>query len=108
MLSVLPLTLRFILTTFLWPKETTDLPQPLTFGLRHQHGISNSYSFIFSDVASSFAPETFTVNTRHVGVHQPASFAAFSSARKRSMRYMENEFVKWNKASVSGPNAENR
>jgi putative lipase involved disintegration of autophagic bodies len=109
MLSLFHIGLQFLFSTFLWPKEgVLDLPQPLTFELRHQHGVSNSSRVIFSDHASSFAPESLRVNTRHLGVQRPTSFPAFSAARLRSMRRMENEFTQWHETKVVGPNVESR
>jgi hypothetical protein len=108
MFSLLPVTLRVILASFLWPKQPAVTPPPLTFELRHHHGVSNSSRVVFSDIAPSFAAQTFSVNTRAIDVHRPSSFSAFSSARMRSMRRDESELLQWDQASVVGPDVESR
>ncbi|EGN97866.1 hypothetical protein SERLA73DRAFT_182624 [Serpula lacrymans var. lacrymans S7.3] len=109
MFDILPLTLRFLIGSFLWIKEpSVATSPPLTFQLRHEHALSNSSLIIFSDIAPSFAPEVYGVNTASVRAHKPVSAAAFHSARFRSMRYAQSEPFLWEDIEVQGPNVEDR
>ncbi|KII89449.1 hypothetical protein PLICRDRAFT_608546 [Plicaturopsis crispa FD-325 SS-3] len=107
MFDLVPTALRLLLGTFLWTKE---IPAPLRFQLRHEHGVSNDSRILLSDVVSSNAlvQETYNVNTRRIRAHRPSSFSAFSSARFRSLWNLESEILRWDEVEVDGPNVDDR
>jgi lipase ATG15 len=110
MYSLLPTTIRILLSSFLWPKDsqiTTSPSSPLTFSLRHEHGTDGS-RIVFSNVVSSFAPTTYAVSTRHVDLHRPSSFSAFSKARWPSTSDIRLEPLKWHDIKVVGPDVDRR
>ncbi|KAG0701595.1 Alpha/Beta hydrolase protein [Suillus ampliporus] len=115
MLNLLPTTLRFLLGSLLWLDSVPQpgpaiLPArpPLSFQLRHQHAITNDSRAIFSNVAPSFAADSYTVSTSNVQAHRPQSAKAFHSARLRSIRHDQSEYVLWDTTDVLGPNVEDR
>lgn len=116
MLNLLPATLRFLLGSLLW----LDFSQPpllpvvlpactsLSFQLRHEHAITNDSRVIFSNVAPSFAADSYVMSTSNIQTHRPQSAKAFHSARLRSIRYDQSEQVIWDTTNVLGPNVEER
>jgi hypothetical protein len=115
MINLLPATLRFLVGSLLWfnfsqPPAIVPAPRPspLSFHLRHQHAITNDSRVIFSDMAPSFAADSYDVNALNIQTHRPQSATAFHSARLRSIRYDQSERVLWNPTDVLGPNVEDR
>jgi len=108
MLGVLPNTLRALIATFLWSKNVEETASPLTFQLRHQHGVTNGSRIIFSDVPPSFAADTYQISTVDIKSFRPESFAAFGKARMRSMRQMQTEPLAWWDVNVPGPDVTKR
>lgn len=113
MLSLLPTAIRTLLATFLLTDPLPDVntldSTPLRFQLRHQHAtVSNSSKVIFSDIAPSFAAETYSVGTRHIKSHRPTSFSAFSSARFRSVQEGQSDALLWRETNVVGPDVKRR
>lgn len=108
----LPIALQTLLVSFLWADvDNSKVTQPtpvMKFQLRHQHAVSNTSRVLFSDIVPSLMSETFNVDTQHVISHRPTSFSAFSSARFRSMRHMQNDALLWHETDVLGPNVTNR
>ena len=110
MYSLLPVALQSLLTSFLWI-DSANRPgatPPLRFQLRHEHAASNTSRVVFSDVSPSFVPEVYEVDTRHVPIHRPISFSAFSGARLRSMRHAQDDALIWEEGDVLGPNVNDR
>jgi putative lipase involved disintegration of autophagic bodies len=107
MLDILPNTLRALIATFLW-STTNKNDTPLTFQLRHQHGVTNESRIIFSDVPQSFTAETYQISTANVKAVRPQSCTAFWNVRTRSMRHMETEPLDWWDTDVPGPDVSKR
>ena len=94
----------------------------LKFELRHLHAVSSSSATVlFSDVSSPELLQTHTlsdpsgstkasysVQTSSIKTHRPSSFASFSNARLRSLRFGKNEWVDWKEDEILGPNVESR
>ncbi|KAG1769004.1 hypothetical protein EDD22DRAFT_191807 [Suillus occidentalis] len=99
MLNLLPTTLRFLLGSLLWldfsqpPLPPVVLPArtPLSFQLRHEHAITNDSRVIFSNVAPSFAADSYVMSTSNIQTHRPQSAK-----------------VLWDTTNVLGPNVEER
>jgi len=84
-------------------------PQPLTFQLRHLHGVANTNHIIFHDVPPSIVSESqHTVQTRPTKVHRPSSYAAFTHARQQSMHHRFTEDLRWDEDEVPGPDTTDR
>lgn len=106
--NLLPNALQYLLTSFLWSKDSPSYrnPPPLRFELRHQHAISNSSRIIFSDVrpgSSGFVAEEYGVGTKSMTVHRPTSRDRFFSARWNSLTS-----VPWDEIEVEGPDIRDR
>ncbi|OAX32964.1 alpha/beta-hydrolase [Rhizopogon vinicolor AM-OR11-026] len=113
MLNLLPVTLRFLLGSLLWldspqPPAVQSAPSPISLHLRHQHAITNDSRVIFSDMAPSFAADSYDVGTLKIQTHRPQSAKAFHSARLRSIRHDQSERVLWDPTDILGPNVEDR
>lgn len=108
MFHLLPTTLRALIATLIWSKETNSIPSPLRFQLRHEHGVSTDSRTIFADVPPSFTAETYQISTTDVKTYYPDSFTSFTNARTRSMRHMQSEPLTWKDKDVAGPNVEKR
>jgi len=110
MFSLFPNTLRLLLASFLWNKEpqALDGATQVRFQLRHQLASSNGSRLVFSNVAPSFAAETYAVNTRTMEIYRPSSYAHFSRARLRSMRNMQSEWHLWDGVETLGPQVRSR
>lgn len=106
--NLLPNTLQYLLTSFLWSKDSSSYkpPAPLRFELRHQHAVSDSSRIIFSDVrpgSFAFRPEEYGVGTKPTTVHRPTSRDLFSSARWNGLIS-----VPWDEIEVEGPDIHDR
>jgi putative lipase involved disintegration of autophagic bodies len=108
MFNVLPNALRALIATFLWSKSVQETGAPLTFQLRHQHGVTNQSRIVFSDVPQSFAVETFQISTTNVKASRPESSAAFVNARERSTKQLQTEPLAWWDVDVPGPDVTKR
>ncbi|KAG2131266.1 Alpha/Beta hydrolase protein [Suillus bovinus] len=113
MLYLLPTTLRFWLGSLLWldfsqPPAVLPARTSLSFQLRHEHAITNDSRVVFSNVAPSFAADSYVTTTSNIQTHKPQSAKAFHSARLRSIRYDQSEQVLWDTTNVLGPNVEER
>lgn len=108
MFYVIPTALRALVASFLWSNEIHEALTPLRFQLRHEHGVFNESRTIFSDIAPSFAAESYQVSTQHVQSFRPDSFTAFSNARARSMMHMQSEPLDWDDTDVLGPDVSKR
>jgi putative lipase involved disintegration of autophagic bodies len=109
MYSLLPVAIQTLLTSFLWTdNQHLNATKPLRFQLRHEHAVSNASRIIFSDVAPSFVPDVYGVDTRHVISHQPSSMSAFSRARLRSLRHAQNDASLWKENDLLAPNVKHR
>ena len=99
-----------------------NVSPPLKFELRHLHAVSSSSATVlFSDVSSpellqthtlsdpsGSTKATYSIHTNSIKTHRPSSFASFSNARLRSLRFGKNEWVDWEEDEILGPNVDNR
>lgn len=103
--NILPATLQYLLASCLWKTpNVSPLTSSVKFELRHVHGlVTNTTRVVFNDVAqSSFAPETYEVQTRLTKVSKARSQSDFSSARFGHIEPM------WDNLEVEGPNVHDR
>ncbi|KAG8896635.1 putative lipase atg15, partial [Tulasnella sp. 403] len=85
------------------------VPQPLTFRLRHIHGVSNETNVIFHDVPETYAVSVMhSVNTRPVKVHRPRSQEDFHRTRLRWRREGLLDSLGWDEDVIPGPNVDDR
>ncbi|PCH38521.1 alpha/beta-hydrolase [Wolfiporia cocos MD-104 SS10] len=103
--DLVPSALKYTLLSLLWPKEPPVRTTSLNFELRHEHGLSSSSRIVFADVqpASRFAPIDFTVGTRRLRTHRPASQNDFFNARTNP-----SLDVAWEELEIDGPDTEDR
>lgn len=122
---MLPSTLTTLFTTLLasfttdsafWPFERRPAHHSLRFELRQLHAVSSSANVLFHDVntserrllAAASGGESYTLGTRSLKTYRPASHAAFLRARTRSLRFRQNEPVRWEEHNVIAPDVEKR
>ena len=102
--NFLPTTLQLFLTSLLWHSPSTPPSPTLQFQLRHHHALSNTSRVIFSDTNPelAFAVDAFSIPTKPMTVHRPASQALLRSARFRGGN------VPWEPSEVYGPDVQDR
>ena len=102
--NFLPTTLQLFLTSLLWHSPSTPPSPTLQFQLRHHHALSNTSRVIFSDTKPelAFAMDAFSIPTKPMTVHRPASQALLRSARFRGGN------VPWEPSEVYGPDVQDR
>lgn len=91
-------------------------PPRLNFELRHLHAQSPFGHILFSDVSQqklhAFNGQnennSYTVQARMTPSFRPPSFAAFSQARTRSIKFGQNEPLQWDEEEIVGPDVESR
>ncbi|KAF8959688.1 Alpha/Beta hydrolase protein [Flammula alnicola] len=112
MLFGLPATLQGLISTLLWataPNEPSA--SPITFQLRHRHGVTNDSRIIFSnlDPATSFSGEEsqFTIQVQNDKVPRPESHAAFMAGRSNYQPGM-TPAVDWRDWEVPTPDVSKR
>ncbi|RXW19553.1 hypothetical protein EST38_g6288 [Candolleomyces aberdarensis] len=108
MLFNLPLAIQTLVSTFLWTAEPsfTDELSPLTFELRHQHGLTNASRIVFSDVKPSagFAQQNvYRIPRKRMKVSRPPSKEKYAAARKMSMEQGMSMSLDWRDDEVDGP-----
>ncbi|KIM87308.1 hypothetical protein PILCRDRAFT_271668 [Piloderma croceum F 1598] len=109
MYSLLPTAIQGLLNLLLWTDfNRPDATPPLRFQLRHEHAVSNTSRVVLSDIVTSFTPEVYGVNTRHVISHRPSSVSAYSSARFRSLKHAQSDALLWKEKDVVGPHVRDR
>ncbi|KAG6916910.1 hypothetical protein DXG01_004743 [Tephrocybe rancida] len=108
MLQLLPTTLYTLIASLLWSEGPRNHRQPLRFQLRHEHALTNDALNVFTDVAQSFAAETYEIPTRGMRTARPESLDAFTQSRSRSMRHMQNMPLKWKDEEIVGPDVTKR
>ncbi|KAJ3530107.1 hypothetical protein NMY22_g8714 [Coprinellus aureogranulatus] len=112
MLLSLPLAIQSLVSTYLWTSHAPETPlyPPLTFELRHQHGLTNTSRVVFSDVSTAgFGQgDVYRVPRRRMRVPRPSSHAAFSAAREMSMKQGMNMALKWWDDEIEGPDVTTR
>lgn len=108
MFNVLPNALRALTATLLWFSRDRDAKVPLTFQLRHQHGVANESRVVFADIPQSFSADIYQISTTNIKAFRPESQTAFGSARLRSMRHMQTEPLEWWDEEVPGPDVAKR
>jgi len=106
------------LLSFDGPYRPFSPPPPhLNFELRHLHALSLYGHVIFSDVSSRTLDtqingqddnNSYTVRTRSTSSFTPPSFAAFSRARSRSIKFGQSERLQWDEEEIIGPDIESR
>ncbi|KAF9466596.1 alpha/beta-hydrolase [Collybia nuda] len=91
-----------------------SLPR-LQFELRHLHAVSTSTRVIFSDVPSQAYSSArlrddniYNIQTRPITSFRPSSFDAFSTARRRSMKFGQSEPLRWEEKEIISPDVESR
>jgi putative lipase involved disintegration of autophagic bodies len=110
MYSLLPAAIQGLLNLLLWTTDSNrpDATPPLRFQLRHEHAVSNASRVVLSDIVTSFSPEIYEVNTRHVISHRPSSVSAYSSARFHSLKHAQSDALLWKEKDVVGPHVRDR
>ena len=101
--------------------DNNNVSPALKFELRHLHAVSSSSATVlFSDVSpellqshtlsdpSGSTKVTYSIHTSPTKTHRPSSFASFSNARLRSLRFGKNERIDWKEDEILGPNVESR
>ncbi|KAG6810704.1 hypothetical protein H0H92_010667 [Tricholoma furcatifolium] len=101
MLNALPIALRTLIVSLLWPSE--PIRQPLKFQLRHTHALTGDAQNIFADIAPSFTSEYYEIPTLSMITTRPESYDAFTHVRTRSMMEMQNVALGWKDEDVVGP-----
>lgn len=88
---------------------------PLTFELRHEHGISPTTNrIVFADVpahlAKAYAVQhpNLAAKTRPTRVYRPNSQREFQAARIRSSKFGQTAKLGWNEDGVLGPDIKDR
>ncbi|KIO18591.1 hypothetical protein M407DRAFT_246439 [Tulasnella calospora MUT 4182] len=93
----------------LFQPHVANTPQPLTFQLRHLHGVMDDSNIIFHDVPQQFsAASTHSVTTRRTKVPRPKLQADFHRARRRARTEGILETLDWDEDEVVAPDATNR
>lgn len=89
--------------------HVANTPQPLTFQLRHLHGVMDDSKIIFHDVPEEFsAASTHSVTTRRTTVPRPKLQADFHRARRRARTEGILETLDWEEDEIVAPDATNR
>lgn len=105
--NLLPNALQYLLASYVLPSGLVLPPKPrtLSFGLRHEYGLSNSSRPVFANVPVQFAPEAFTLDTKDVKTYRPQSQRVLMSARMRSSG---SDLLVWDEDEITGPNVNDK
>ena len=102
------------------PPEPSSSPSSggsVTLTLRHLHGSSNRTLLlhdVLPDQSISLSPaalESYTLKTRLITTHKPSSYAAYTEARRRSIRHevaTKEDDSLWGEYDVPGPDVTDR
>jgi putative lipase involved disintegration of autophagic bodies len=118
---MLPITLTGLLIPLLdflsFNTRTETIPPRLSLELRHLHTLSPYGHVLFSDVTPQALyvqhtgqndTNSYTVQTKRSSSFRPPSFAAFSQARTRSIKFGQSEKLQWDEEEIIGPDVESR
>lgn len=105
--NILPSSLQYLLSFWLWTKAAPPSPHSMTFELRHFHGLlPNSSHVVFADASGQdLLSEPYTLKTKATRIPRARFQPEFFAARFRPG--LERELL-WDETDTIGPDVQDR